>query len=307
MVTGESVPIDFKHTETKVTALMVAAALGNISAVKTLIQMGANCSVFDGQNRNAYAWAVQQHSDECAAFLLPFEQQQNRTKDNLRHDPNAALLQILLQEYQAKTNEDDIDHYILFQLIRYIHKKMPAGAILVFLPGYDAIVEQNETINNYISDRQMDDNVSIFMLHGSMSATDQKLVFRPVGTGIRKIILSTNIAETSLTIDDVVYVIDCGKVKQKSFDAFTGATSLTSTYISQACAKQRMGRAGRVQPGIFHRPIIRDNIIYKCFLSRSLFSSLFDASSSEYGSVYSTGIASGTVNRYFVECEIPCW
>lgn len=251
LVTGESVPIDFKHTETKMTALMVAAALDNLTAVKTLIQMGAICSVVDGQNRNAYAWAVQQERHECAAFLLPFEQPQNQV--NPGQDPRAALLQLLLQEYQAKSNEDDIDHYILFSLIRYIHKQLPAGAILVFLPGYDAIVEQNETINNYISGNEMDDNVSIFMLHGNMSATDQKLVFKPVGTGMRKIILSTNIAETSLTIDDVVYVIDCGKVKQKSFDAFTGATSLTSTYISQACAKQRMGRAGRVQPGVCFR------------------------------------------------------
>lgn len=251
LVSCESVPIDFKQTETRRTALMVAAAIGNVAAVKTLIQMGANYSVVDKQNLNAYAWAVQQQRLECAAFLSTFEPLQNQV--NLGQDPRAALLQLLLQEYQAKTNEFDIDHNILFLLIRYIHKHMPAGAILVFLPGYDAIVEQHETITNYIRNNEMDDTVSIFMLHENMSALDQKLVFNPVGTGTRKIILSTNIADSSLTIEDVVYVIDCGKVKQKSFDAFPGATSLTTTFISKACAKQRMGRAGRVQPGVCFR------------------------------------------------------
>jgi ATP-dependent RNA helicase YTHDC2 len=75
-------------------------------------------------------------------------------------------------------------------------------------------------------------------------------VFQSHGAFCRKIILSTNIAETSVTIDDVVYVIDTGKVKQKSFDSLTGTSLLQATWISKACGKQRAGRAGRTQPGV---------------------------------------------------------
>uniref|UniRef100_A0A183DWH4 Helicase C-terminal domain-containing protein n=1 Tax=Gongylonema pulchrum TaxID=637853 RepID=A0A183DWH4_9BILA len=84
---------------------------------------------------------------------------------------------------------------------------------LVFLPGYDDIVTVREKA------RQMRGCVtrpSIFMLHSQMSSRDQQRVFEPVGPGYRKVILSTNIAEASLTIDDVVFVIDCGKVKEVS-------------------------------------------------------------------------------------------
>ena len=71
--------------------------------------------------------------------------------------------------------------------------------------------------------------------------------------GKRKIVLSTNLAETSITIDDVVYVIDTGKVKVKSYDALTGVSSLKAEWVPQASAIQRKGRAGRCREGIcFH-------------------------------------------------------
>lgn len=67
--------------------------------------------------------------------------------------------------------------------------------------------------------------------------------------GTRKIVLATNIAETAITIDDVVYVIDSGKVKEKSYDPFTNVSTLQCGWISKASARQREGRAGRVRAG----------------------------------------------------------
>jgi len=81
-------------------------------------------------------------------------------------------------------------------------------------------------------------------------SVEQKKVFRHPPPGCRKIVLSTNIAETAITIDDVVYVIDSGRMKEKSYDPYNNVSTLQSSWVSKASAKQREGRAGRCQPGI---------------------------------------------------------
>ncbi|CAB4026109.1 probable ATP-dependent RNA helicase YTHDC2, partial [Paramuricea clavata] len=90
----------------------------------------------------------------------------------------------------------------------------------------------------------------ICCLHSAMQPSEQKKAFRKMSEGTRKIILSTNIAETSVTIDDVVYVIDSAKVKEKSFDALSSVSALETVWISKASAVQRHGRAGRCSPGV---------------------------------------------------------
>uniref|UniRef100_A0A803N4Y5 RNA helicase n=1 Tax=Chenopodium quinoa TaxID=63459 RepID=A0A803N4Y5_CHEQI len=86
-------------------------------------------------------------------------------------------------------------------------------------------------------------------LHSSIAAADQKKVFRKPPNNMRKIIMATNIAETSLTIDDVVYVVDSGKHKEYRYDPRKKLSMMVEDWISQANAKQRRGRAGRVKPG----------------------------------------------------------
>ncbi|KAM6179571.1 putative ATP-dependent RNA helicase DHX57 [Erethizon dorsatum] len=130
----------------------------------------------------------------------------------------------------------------------------PPGAILVFLPGLAEIkmlyeqLQSNSLFNNRRSNRCI-----IHPLHSSLSSEEQQAVFIKPPVGVTKIIISTNIAETSITIDDVVYVIDCGKMKEKRYDASKGMESLEDTFVSQANALQRKGRAGRVASGVcFH-------------------------------------------------------
>lgn len=90
----------------------------------------------------------------------------------------------------------------------------------------------------------------ILPLHSQMPTVDQKQIFERPPNGIRKIILSTNIAETSVTIDDVVFVIDCGKIKINNFNVEMKTQTLMPEWVSIANADQRKGRAGRVQPGV---------------------------------------------------------
>ncbi|XP_075811962.1 putative ATP-dependent RNA helicase DHX57 isoform X2 [Microtus pennsylvanicus] len=130
----------------------------------------------------------------------------------------------------------------------------PPGAILVFLPGLAEIkmlyeqLQSNALFNNRRSHRCV-----IHPLHSSLSSEEQQAVFVKPPAGVTKIIISTNIAESSITIDDVVYVIDSGKMKEKRYDAGKGMESLEDTFVSQANALQRKGRAGRVASGVcFH-------------------------------------------------------
>ncbi|XP_065487852.1 putative ATP-dependent RNA helicase DHX57 [Caloenas nicobarica] len=130
----------------------------------------------------------------------------------------------------------------------------PPGAVLIFLPGLAEIkmlyeqLQSNALFNNRHSKRCV-----VYPLHSSLSSEEQQAVFLRPPEGVIKIIISTNIAETSVTIDDVVYVIDSGKMKEKRYDPSKGMESLEDTFVSKANALQRKGRAGRVASGVcFH-------------------------------------------------------
>ena len=82
-----------------------------------------------------------------------------------------------------------------------------------------------------------------------MPTSQHRVIFKRPPQGKRKIVIATNIAESSITIDDVVYVIDCGKHKEKTYDEEANLACLLPTWVSKASAKQRRGRAGRVQAG----------------------------------------------------------
>eukprot|EP00252_Welwitschia_mirabilis_P023873 TRINITY_DN6872_c0_g1_i1.p1 TRINITY_DN6872_c0_g1~~TRINITY_DN6872_c0_g1_i1.p1 ORF type:complete len:675 (+),score=149.14 TRINITY_DN6872_c0_g1_i1:215-2026(+) len=83
-----------------------------------------------------------------------------------------------------------------------------------------------------------------------MASSEQRLIFERPPPHLRKIVLATNMAETSITVNDVVFVVDCGKAKETSYDALNNTPCLLPSWISKASARQRRGRAGRVQPGI---------------------------------------------------------
>lgn len=124
------------------------------------------------------------------------------------------------------------------------------GAILVFLPGMPEISKLQRKIER--SDRLQSGDVGqlwVLPLHGSLSSEDQKRVFERPPKGFRKVVLATNVAETSVTIDDVRYVVDTGRAKEMRYEASRGLSTLEEDWISAAAAKQRRGRAGRTAPG----------------------------------------------------------
>lgn len=131
-------------------------------------------------------------------------------------------------------------------IARTVLENLTAGTrnMLVFLPGMQEIEQCKAILNN-----SLDKNFRIFALHGSLSLADQRAVLAPAPPGIRKIILATNVAESSLTIDDVNCVIDSGWEKCAQWHPGAQMTFLETRRITQASACQRSGRAGRTMPG----------------------------------------------------------
>lgn len=131
-----------------------------------------------------------------------------------------------------------------------IHTTQGKGDILVFLTGQDEIeaAEQNITeISRKLGSRVPE--LVICPIYANLPSELQSKIFEPTPDGARKVVLATNIAETSLTIDGIVYVIDPGFVKENIYNPATGMSKLVAVPCSRASANQRSGRAGRVGPG----------------------------------------------------------
>lgn len=127
------------------------------------------------------------------------------------------------KEY-CKNNNPQIAYKEVAETIKYIHRNSPEGAILCFLPGWNEIVKVQEFLMN-------EPNVNVLCLHSRLQMADQWQIFSKSSPGVRKIILSTNIAETSVTIDDVVYVIDTGISKEKTYDAKKGKNFCVQSFF----------------------------------------------------------------------------
>ena len=146
--------------------------------------------------------------------------------------------------------DETITNYeLLAELLQFICTNLEDGAILVFLSGMKEITTAIEALLKipYFQDSS---NVVIHPLHSSLSSAEQTAIFQRPPNGKRKIVISTNIAETSITIDDVVFVVDTGRVKENRYDDLNQMPTLTECWASKASAKQRRGRAGRVKPGM---------------------------------------------------------
>eukprot|EP00924_Labyrinthula_sp_SR-Ha-C_P014588 augustus_masked-scaffold_34-processed-gene-2.32-mRNA-1 protein AED:0.32 eAED:0.32 QI:0/-1/0/1/-1/1/1/0/1354 len=151
-----------------------------------------------------------------------------------------------------------IDYNLIKVLIEYIDKKFDKeGSVLIFLPGIGEITRLAKLLNI--------PSLVVYILHSLIPPNQQNEAFKSAPIGKRKVVLATNIAETSITIPDVVHVIDSGLVKSINYDPMNKVSKLETIYVSKDSAKQRHGRAGRVQSGF----------CYKLY-SKSKFSSLLD-------------------------------
>jgi ATP-dependent helicase HrpB len=124
-----------------------------------------------------------------------------------------------------------------------------AGSILAFLPGQGEIRRVEERLKARLSDPA----IVLAPLYGAMDMKAQDLALKPAPDGLRKVVLATSIAETSITIEGVRVVVDSGLARVPRFEPDVGVTRLETVRVSRAAADQRRGRAGRIEPGVCYR------------------------------------------------------
>lgn len=167
------------------------------------------------------------------------------------------------QKYSARTqhailymNPNKINLDLILELLVFLDRSTQYrnvdGAVLIFLPGLADIQQLYDLLS---TDKRFNDRrrYKLIALHSILSSQDQAEAFVLPPPGTRKIVLATNIAETGITIPDVVFVIDAGRTKENRYHESSQMSSLVETFISKASALQRQGRAGRVRDGFCFR------------------------------------------------------
>lgn len=254
--------INIQHPTTGVTPLLAAAFHGRADVATVLLANGADPSITASNGMTAKDCAKQFGHEDVVHLLHEWEQAAKASME-------VASTAMALSHYQANTDVDEVDVDLIESLLCFIYgerhlkkKKKESqspffgfsdGAVLVFLPGWDEILRLKDRLEECCEDFGLKSKYLVLPLHSMVAPAEQRRVFVRPPPGVRKIVLSTNIAETAVTIDDVVCVIDSGRLKEKSYDPFTGVSTLQSAWISKASERQRRGRAGRCQPGVaFH-------------------------------------------------------
>ncbi|CAK8675172.1 unnamed protein product [Clavelina lepadiformis] len=154
--------------------------------------------------------------------------------------------------YTKEPEPDYLDASLI--TVMQIHLTEPPGDVLIFLTGQEEIDTACEILYERMKSLGPDvPELIILPVYSALPSEMQTRIFEPAPPGSRKVVIATNIAETSLTIDGIHYVVDPGFVKQKVYNSKTGIDQLVVTPISQAQAKQRAGRAGRTGPGKCYR------------------------------------------------------
>lgn len=171
--------------------------------------------------------------------------------------------------HNYENNNSDIDNDVvgpsvdivkMGELISWINSNQPKGAILCFLPGWSEIMKMKHYLEDFASqtNRRNISDLYVVPVHSKMSNFDQKKIFDSPPNDKRKVVLATDIAETGITVTDVVYVVDSCTHRQVLWDNKRGITSINNHWASQANINQRKGRAGRVTSGTSYHFITRD-------------------------------------------------
>lgn len=166
---------------------------------------------------------------------------------------------VLENTFESTVDALELPYGLIALMIADVLSRSDDGHVLVFMPGLDEIKNVHHILTNTrqypLLDLPLDDQekYEIHVLHSSIPVAEQQAVFKPVRhPGIRRILLATNIAETSITIPDVVYVIDTGRVKEKRYDPQRHLSSLVSAWVGTSNLNQRAGRAGRHRAGEYY-------------------------------------------------------
>ncbi|XP_069370427.1 3'-5' RNA helicase YTHDC2 isoform X2 [Paralichthys olivaceus] len=259
LILSENVNVDYRHSELGATALMMASSRGFMKQMEQLLIMGADINVKASNGWTALDFAQQfEHTDAVDLLKCSIPLREESTLESTGEQCVSAELsteeQELLRLYQQSCGDEWLDLDLIMDLLHYICSTTCDGHVLIFLPGHNEIVGLCYRILH--DDKRFSshsERFQIFTPHSEVQTLEHRKVLSASLPGVRNIILSTNDAETSITINDVVFVIDTGLVKEKCFDTVSRLSTLKTVWISKASALQRKRRAGCSRPGTcFH-------------------------------------------------------
>ncbi|XP_076985577.1 ATP-dependent RNA helicase DHX30-like isoform X3 [Tamandua tetradactyla] len=163
-------------------------------------------------------------------------------------------------QHRHHESEDEcaLDLDLVTDLVLHIDARGEPGGILCFLPGWQEIRGVQQRLQEALC--MHDSKYLILPVHSNTPMMDQKAIFQQPPAGVRKIVLATNIAETSITINDIVHVVDSGLHKEERYDLKTKVSCLETVWVSRANVIQRRGRAGRCQSGFAYHLFPRSRL-----------------------------------------------
>jgi ATP-dependent helicase HrpB len=153
--------------------------------------------------------------------------------------------------WRPMSKQDRLEHAVAETIAEAL--RSDEGDVLVFLPGIGEIRRVEQVLVVLAESRRIAEDVDVYALAGALPQSEQDRALAPSPAGRRRVVLSTDIAESSLTVDGVRIVVDAGLARVPRFDARSGMTRLVTIATSRASADQRAGRAGRTSPGVAYR------------------------------------------------------
>ncbi|KAI8388265.1 P-loop containing nucleoside triphosphate hydrolase protein [Radiomyces spectabilis] len=239
----------------------------NRSALQYKAKGTVNVSGMHGSSQQLHYEMLEDDSDGDDPYDVDTAQSKLITADDKEEESAEPMYSKQTRKMVHRMDENKINYDLILQLLEYVcstrsdaagkeiekPKDIPEeGAILVFLPGMPEIRRLYDALANHSAFGD-EKKFIVIALHSTLSSEHQEKAFDVPPKGMRKIVLSTNIAETGITISDVTVVIDTGMAKVVSYDEKKKITRLRQMHIAKANARQRRGRAGRVQEGVcFH-------------------------------------------------------
>ncbi|OCT75348.1 hypothetical protein XELAEV_18030527mg [Xenopus laevis] len=177
-------------------------------------------------------------------------------QENYLDDVAAMLGRSADELIKANMEECAPDLDLISSVVQHIADNGPPGGILCFLPGWQEIRGVQQRLEE--NEHRAKEKFLILPVHSNIPMMDQQSMFQRPPPGVRKIVLATNIAETSVTVDDIVHVIDSGRQKEQRYDLRTKVSCLETFWVSKSNVTQRRGRAGRCQPGFSYHLFTRE-------------------------------------------------
>ncbi|GAB7363607.1 hypothetical protein MBLNU230_g4178t1 [Neophaeotheca triangularis] len=237
-VPGRTFPVTEKHLG----GIMQDLLHSGKNEINGLIDLDKRCRDYLSSETAFSASQGQSTSGSSSDLVIDWKRQR---QPEIEGEPSAA----------QEKEEALVPVPLLAATLAHICNTTEDGAILAFLPGLDEIVKTRRFLEEHkIFGLNFNNKAKfkILPLHSTVPKEEQADIFNPAPEGCRKIILSTNIAETSVTVADVKYVVDTGKLREKRYDQVRRITKLQCVWESKSNAKQRAGRAGRVQDGYYY-------------------------------------------------------